>query len=127
MWRSVYLSAEKGFTIVEVMIVIVIIAVLATLSVQFFKGSRPHVLTQEAVTYAQQVRGAVLRYIEDTGSFPSNKNVLDIDLSSQWDCGINGNINNFVITVVRVLNPCVKITIDQDGNLGSPVFGSCSL
>lgn len=76
-------TKRTGFTMIELLVVIVIVSVLATLGVTQYTRVIEHSRQAEAVTILDQIRGAQLRYILDnptsSTAFTQNWNDLDID------------------------------------------------
>ncbi len=64
---------SSGFTLVELLIVIVIIAILATISITLYSGSQKRAKTSTGLATASQVLNkATLSYTVD-GKYPANK------------------------------------------------------
>jgi len=121
---------KYAFTLVELGVVVILIAVLATLSIKSFQGSREQVIRQEAATYAEQIRGAILRFEEDEDATPAaDLSDLDISFPSQWTCSYVGTGtvgNDFTISVIKNTKPCVSLQMDRSGTVTSVSQGTCS-
>jgi len=71
---------RKGFTMLEILIVIIIIAILATFAIPQYLRASQRAIAAEAVTSIGAVRGALARYYQENGSFTGVVwNELDID------------------------------------------------
>ena len=69
---------KKGFTLLEVLIVIIIIGILATFAIpQYLKASRK-AIASEAVTTIGSIRGSIARYYQEENAIPVLAD-LDID------------------------------------------------
>ncbi len=70
---------RKGFTMLEILIVIIIIAILATFAIpQYLKASR-RAIASEAVTSIGALRGALARYYQEYNTLTSTIDDLDVD------------------------------------------------
>ena len=78
MCRSSELKARKGFTLVELAVVIVIIGVLAAFGVPRFLKSVERTKASEAFAYLAAVRSAQERYIAKEGIYADDVTKLDI-------------------------------------------------
>lgn len=72
MWRSSASETRKGFTLVELAVVIVIIGVLAAFGVPKFLKSVERSKAAEAFQYLAAVRAAQERYISKEGQYATN-------------------------------------------------------
>lgn len=61
---------SKGFTIVELLVVIVVIAILASMSIVAYNGIRERVVTAQAVSGAEKYIQALLLYAADNQKYP---------------------------------------------------------
>lgn len=70
---------RKGFTLLEILIVIIIIAILATFAIpQYLKASK-RAIASEAVTTIGAIRGALMRYYQEYQQLTNDISALDID------------------------------------------------
>ena len=73
-------KARKGFTLVEVAVVIVIIGVLAAFGVPKFLNSVEKSKASEAFNYLSTVQSAQERYLAQNGVYATTVGALDITL-----------------------------------------------
>jgi len=78
MWKSSISGTRKGFTLVELAVVIVIIGVLAAFGVPRFLKSVERTKASEAFAYLAAVRSAQERYIAKEGIYADAVSKLDI-------------------------------------------------
>lgn len=65
------MKAEKGFTIVELLIVIVVIGILASIVIVAFNGVQNRAKTQSSQASASNVQKKIEAYNAATGSYPT--------------------------------------------------------
>lgn len=64
-------AKQKGFTIVELLIVIVVIAILASLSIVAFNGVQVRARNTQTISATKEYIKAVHMYAADNGSYPN--------------------------------------------------------
>lgn len=69
-------AAQEGFTLIEIMVVILIIGLLATLVVQSLRGSVDRAKRTKAMADISELRTALDRYYIDNGSYPTTEQGL---------------------------------------------------
>ena len=121
---------NKGFTLLEILIVVVIIGILASLAIPRYEKTVEHSRGTEAIANLNILRGAELRFWGEYDEIATNFNDLDVeniqDNSSTYFTysldSYDNTTGNFTITATRQSVPPGiyegdTITIDQDGNL----------
>jgi len=82
------IKERKGFTLIELMIVVVIIGILAAISVPLYRGYVQKAMATEGVTLCGSIRSAERVYFAERGSYnftnswTAVRNSLGIDLPS---------------------------------------------
>ena len=76
------MSTKKGFTLVETLIVISILAVLAAMIIPRFTGQDERGYIAEAVGMLSAIRQAEASYRLENSSYASDPALLDVDVSS---------------------------------------------
>jgi len=99
----------KGFSLTEVLIAIIILAIMASIAAVNYTKSRQNILDEEAKNNLKLIRSAELIYKIDHGQFVSCANIseinanlnLNIGKSGFWNYNVVVNGNNFNCTAVR--------------------------
>jgi len=65
-------KAQEGFTLIEIMVVIAIIGLLATLVVQSLRGATDKAKRTKAMADIAELKTALDRYYIDNGSYPTS-------------------------------------------------------
>lgn len=92
-------KGRAGFTIVELLIVIVVIAVLAAITVVAFNGVQQRARNTQRATTADGYIKMVRLYVTQNGAYPHNANAClgdtntDTNSDGIGDCGTNGDTN----------------------------------
>ena len=63
---------EKGFTLVELMVVVVIIGVLVAIAIPIFNNVQANAQKNACFANQRTIEGALNVYLADTGNYPSN-------------------------------------------------------
>src|SRR5208282_5482058 len=75
-------KAQDGFTLIEIMVVIAIIGLLATLVVQSLRGATDKAKRTKAMADIAELKTALDRYYIDNGSYPTTDQGLTALVSS---------------------------------------------
>jgi len=94
---------KSGFTIVELLIVIVVIAILAAISIVAYNGIQQRANNAQRIAAAQQWIKDIKAYVSTNGSYPSSQaqmycigtsNPTDLDANPDVDCGLSNNVKH---------------------------------
>jgi prepilin-type N-terminal cleavage/methylation domain-containing protein len=118
-----------GFTLVELLIVIIIIAVLASVAIPKFKDSRERAHESALRAKLQTVRNAVSRAIADTGYLPSK--LADLTSETPPDEMLDSELNVVMPNAHSWKGPYIDrstagVALDGE-NLTDPVCGGVFL
>ena len=73
---------QKGFTLIELMIVVAIIAVLAAIAVPQYRNYTARAQSTEGLTLASGAKTAIIEFQDNNGSWPANNTAAGIDVAA---------------------------------------------
>ena len=75
-------AIQKGFTLIELMIVIAIVGILAVVALPAYQDYTARAQMSEALTLAEGQKSAVVEYYSDKGTFPASNTAAGIAAST---------------------------------------------
>ncbi|PIE56718.1 MAG: pilus assembly protein [Desulfobulbus propionicus] len=117
MLKKMRLNNQKGFTLIELMIVIAIIGILAAIAIPNFISYRDKAYCSAAQSDVQTVMGAIADYFAD----PENVTVSKASLNAQkgFTDGSGGSLSNdntYTLTATGGTNPGYRVTVTDATN-----------
>jgi len=79
------INGRNGFALIELMIVVAIIAILATIALPFYLNYTSRAEGSEALVLASTARSAVVSYYTENGAWPANNTTAGLALPDQID------------------------------------------
>ena len=93
-------QVQKGFTLIELMIVVAIIGILAAIAIPAYQDYTVRSQVTEGLNLASDLKAAVAETFAQTGQWPANNNAIGIDQikSGKYVSGVMINTGSIVIT-----------------------------
>jgi len=99
-------KVQKGFTLIELMIVVAIIGILAAIAIPAYQDYVIRSQVSEGLTLASSVKTSVAEYFADRGQWPA----------TNTDLGITQAPSGKYVTAVTVDNGTITIQYGNDAN-----------
>ncbi|KAA8733312.1 prepilin-type N-terminal cleavage/methylation domain-containing protein [Acinetobacter qingfengensis] len=95
------MNAQKGFTLIELMIVVAIIGILAAIAIPAYQNYTKRAHVSEGLSLASGAKAAVTEYYSSKGEWPSSTGNTDAGLASA--SSITGNaVKSVAVNASRI-------------------------
>ncbi len=108
---------EQGFTLIELMIVVAIIAILAAIALPAYQDYVARSQVSEAMSLTSGAKTAVAEYYADKGAWPGDNTAAGLATNPS---SINGK---YVREVAVIANGAIRATMKATGSVSSKVAG----
>ena len=115
MLKQMNKSVQKGFTLIELMIVIAIIGILAAIAIPAYQDYVTRAKVSEALSLADGSKTAVAEFVQTKGYFPASNASAGVALSTS----IKGN---YVSSVTVGANGVITAAMSVPGVTGNVVL-----
>jgi len=92
-------SVQKGFTLIELMIVVAIIGILAAIAIPAYQDYTIRAQVTEGLNLAGDLKAAVAEQFAQTGSWPANNSALGLTATKSGKYVSSVEVNNGTIII----------------------------
>lgn len=93
-----FLRSKKGFTLVELMVVCIIVAILAAVAIPLMAANKKRAYETEAQAALGSIKTAMRVYYAEHGDYPTDKSLATIGIFDSDLAGTFFDVNNYSIS-----------------------------
>ena len=102
------MSMQKGFTLIELMIVVAIIAILAAIAIPAYQDYTIRAQISDGLSLASGSKTAVAEYYQNRGAFPTDDSAAGVAAS--------GSIQGNFVTQTAIASGLITVTYGNQAN-----------
>jgi type IV pilus assembly protein PilA len=110
-------SVQKGFTLIELMIVVAIIGILAAIAIPAYQDYTVRAQVTEGLNLAADLKAGVAEYFANTGSWPDANSAI----------GISAVKSGKYVSAVNIVNGTIQIRYGNQANTSALSDGADTL
>ena len=123
-------KAQKGFTLIELMIVVAIIGILASIAIPAYQDYIARAKMSEVMTLASGDKSRVSEYYQVEGSYPAAANIDDLTAPANSDyisaVGLTTGVLTYTLAGIKATDVDGKIVTYTPTDNGGNISWACT-